>query len=205
MLHQSSSARPDAVLPVYKAMIAVVTFGVWWLGFADVFGQGLFSAEIHPGLGFYPASFYLFTLVVGLAALRRGFGPTWLQGIASGRVTLGVTVVLWLLAILRTAEQLFELPYLAFLDGVFGAPSDEAFTSFWLIASLTLLHSVDAHVAHRRSSRAAWLSYAVLCAIVLLALHQVGDLVLAIDDYDLERALTYSQRHDLCLRWVYCR
>ena len=183
MPHQSSAARPDAVLPAYKATIAVATFGVWLLGFADVFGQGLFSAELHPGLGFYPASFYLFTLVVGLAALRRGYGPTWLQGIASGRVTLGVTVVLWLLAILRTAEQLFELPYLAFLDGVFGAPSDEAFTSFWLIALLTLLNSVDAHVAHRRSSRAAWLSYAVLCAIVLLALHQVGDLVLAIDHY----------------------
>ncbi len=185
MPHQSASARPDAVLPAYQAVIAVATFGVWLLGFADVFGQGLFSAELHPGLGFYPASFYLFTLVVGLAALRRGYGPTWLQGIASGKVTLGVTVVLWLLAILRTAEQLFELPYLAFLDGVFGAPSEGAFTSFWLIAFLTLLHSVDAHVAHRRSSRAAWLSYALLCAIVLLVLHHVGDLVLAIDDYDL--------------------
>ena len=185
MPHQSSAARPDAILPAYKAIIAVATFGVWLLGFVDVFGQGLFSAELHPGLGFYPASFYLFTLVVGLAALRRGYGPTWLQGIASGRVTLGVTVVLWLLTILRTAEQLFELPYLAFLDGVFRAPSDEAFTSFWLIALLTLLHSVDAHVAHRRSSRAAWLSYALLCAIVLLVLHQVGDLVLAIGHYDL--------------------
>ncbi len=185
MSHQSASARPDAVLPAYKAIIAVATFGVWLLGFVDVFGQGLFSAELHPGLGFYSASFYLFTLVVGLAALRRGYGPTWLEGIASGKVTLGVTVVLWLLAILRTAEQLFELPYLAFLDGVFGAPSEGAFTSFWLIAFLTLLHSVDAHVAHRRSSRAAWLSYALLCAIVLLVLHHVGDLVLAIGDYDL--------------------
>ena len=186
MLNQSSAARPDAVLPAYKAIIAVATFGVWLLGFVDVFGQGLFSGELHPGLGFYPASFYLFTLVVGLAALRRGYGPTWLEGVASGRVTLGVTVVLWLLTILRMAEQLFELPYLAFLDGVFGAPSEGSFTSFWLIALLTLLHSLDAHVAHRRSSRAAWLSYALLCAIVLLALHQVGDLVLAIGHYDLE-------------------
>ena len=55
-------------------MIAVVTFGAWLVGFLDVFGQGLFSAELHPGLPFYPASFYLFTLVVGLAALRRGYG-----------------------------------------------------------------------------------------------------------------------------------
>ena len=89
MPHQSSAARPDAVLPAYKAIIAVATFGVWLLGFVDVFGQGLFSDELHPGLGFYPASFYLFTLVVGLAALRRGYGPTWLEGVASGRVTLG--------------------------------------------------------------------------------------------------------------------
>ena len=186
MVHQPSAARRDAVLPLYKAMISVFTFGVWLLGFVDVFGQGLFSAELHPGLGFYPASFNLFTLVVGLAALRRGYGPTWLEGIASGRVTLGVTVVLWLLSILRTAEQLFELPDLAFLDVVFGAPAEAAFTSFWLIAFLTLLHSVDAHVAHRRSSRAAWLSYALLCAIVLLVLHQAGNLVLAIGHHDLE-------------------
>ena len=186
MPHQSSAARPDAVLPAYKAIIAVATFGVWLLGFVDVFGQGLFSGELHPGLGFYPASFYLFTLVVGLAALRRGFGPTWLEGIASGKVTLGVTVVLWLLTVLRMEEQLFELPYFAFLDGVFGAPSGEAFTSFWLIAFLTLLHSVDAHIAHRRSSRAAWLSYALLCAIVMLVLHQAGNLALGIGHYDLE-------------------
>ena len=186
MQHQSSAARPDAVLPAYKAIIAVATFGVWLLGFVDVFGQGLFSGELHPGLGFYPASFYLFTLVVGLAALRRGFGPTWLEGIASGKVTLGVTVVLWLLTVLRMEEQLFELPYFAFLDGVFGAPSGEAFTSFWLIAFLTLLHSVDAHIAHRRSSRAAWLSYALLCAIVMLVLHQAGNLALGIGHYDLE-------------------
>ena len=186
MVHQPSAARRDAVLPLYKAMISVFTFGVWLLGFVDVFGQGRFSAELLPGLGFYPASFYLFTLVVGLAALRRGYGPTWLEGIASGKVTLGVTVVLWLLTILRMEEQLFELPYLAFLDGVFGAPSEGSFTSFWLIGFLTLLHSLDAHVAHRRSSHAAWLSYALLCAIVMLVLHQVGDLVLAIGHYDLE-------------------
>ena len=186
MVHQPSAARRDAVFPLYTAMISVFTFGVLLLGFADVFGQGLFSAELHPGLWFYPASFYLFTLVVGLGALRRGYGPTWLEGIASGKVTLGVTVVLWLLAILRTAEQLFELPYLAFLDGVFGAPSGEAFTSFWLIAFLTLLHSLDAHVAHRSSSRAAWLSYALLCAIVMLVLHQAGNLLLAVGHYDLK-------------------
>lgn len=186
MPHQSSAARPDAVLPAYQAMFGVVTFGVWLLGLVDVFGQGLFSTELHPGLGFHPTSFYLFTLVIGLAALRRGYGPTWLEGIASGKVTLGVTVVLWLLSILRTAEQLFELPYLAFLDGVFGAPSEASFTSFWLIVLLTLLHSLDAHVAHLRSSRAAWLSYALLCAIVMLVLHQVENLLLAVGHYDLE-------------------
>lgn len=186
MPHQSSAADPDAILPVYKAIIAVVTFGVWLLGFVDVFGQGLFSAELHPGFGFYPASFYLFTLVVGLAALRRGYGPTWLEGVASRKVTLGVTVVLWLLTILRMEEQLFELPYLAFLDGVFGAPTEASFTSFWLIAFFTLLHSLDAHVVRRRSSRLAWLSYGLLCAIVMLALHQLGDLVLAIGHPDLE-------------------
>ena len=186
MPHQSSAADPDAILPVYKAIIAVVTFGVWLLGFVDVFGQGLFSAELHPGFGFYPASFYLFTLVVGLAALRRGYGPTWLEGVASRKVTRGVTVVLWLLTILRMEEQLFELPYLAFLDGVFGAPTEASFISFWLIAFFTLLHSLDAHVVRRRSSRLAWLSYGLLCAIVMLALHQVGDLVLAIGHPDLE-------------------
>ena len=186
MVHQPASARPDAVLPVYKAIIAVATFGVWLLGFVDVFGQGLFSAELHPGFGFYPASFYLFTLVVGLAALRRGYGPTWLEGVASRKVTLGVTVVLWLLTILRMEEQFFEHPYLAFLDAVFGAPTEASFTSFWLIAFFTLLHSLDAHVARRRSSRVAWLSYGLLCAIVMLALHQVGDLVLAIGHPDLE-------------------
>ena len=186
MPHQSSAARPDDALPAYQAMIGVATFGVWVLGFVDVFGGGLFSAELHPGLRFHPTSFYLFTLVFGLAALRRGYGPTWLEGIASGKVTLGVTVVLWPLSILRTAEQLFELPYLAFLDGVFGAPSEASFTSFWLIAFLTLLHSLDAHVAHRRLSRAAWLSYALLCAIVMLVLHQAGNLLLAVGHYDLE-------------------
>ena len=186
MVNQSPAARPDADLPAYKAMIAVVTFGVWLLGFVDVFGQGLFSAELHPGLPFYPTSFYLFTLVVGLAALRRGYGPTWLEGVASRKVTLGVTVVLWLLTILRMEEQLFELPYLAFLDGVFGAPTEASFISFWPIAFFTLLHSLDAHVVRRRSSRLAWLSYGLLCAIVMLALHQVGDLVLAIGHPDLE-------------------
>ena len=186
MPHHSSAVRRDAVLPVYQAMISVVTFGVWLLAFVDVFGQGLFSAELHPGLGFHPASFYLFTLVVGLAALRRGYGTPWLEGVASARVTVGVTVVLWLLTILRMGELLFELPYLAFLDGVFGVPSEGSFTSFWLIGFLTLLHSLDAHVAHRRSSRAAWLSYAVLCAIVLLALHQAGNLALAIGHQHLE-------------------
>ena len=186
MVNQSPAARPDADLPAYKAMIAVVTFGVWLLGFVDVFGQGLFSAELHPGFGFYPASFYLFTLVVGLAALRRGYGPTWLQGVASRKVTLGVTVVLWLLTILRMEEQLFELPYLAFLDGVFGAPTEASFISFWLIAFFTLLHSLDAHVAHRRSSRAAWLSYGILSAIVMLTLHQAGNLLLEVGHFDLK-------------------
>ena len=84
MVHQPSAARRDAVMPAYQAMIAAVTFGVWLLGFVDVLGQGLFSAELHPGLGFYPTSFYLFALVVGLATLRRGFGPIWLEGVASG-------------------------------------------------------------------------------------------------------------------------
>ena len=186
MVNQSPAARPDADLPAYKAMIAVVTFGVWLLGFVDVFGQGLFSAELHPGLPFYPTSFYLFTLVVGLAALRRGYGPTWLQGIASGKVTLGVTVLLWLLTILRMEEQLFEISYLAFLDGVFGVPSEESFTPFWLIGFLTLLHSLDAHVAHRRSSRAAWLSYGILSAIVMLTMHQAGNLLLEVGHFDLK-------------------
>lgn len=186
MPYQSSAADPDAILPAYKAIISVATFGVWLLGFVDVLGQGLFSAELHPGIGFYPASFYLFTLVVGLAALRRGYGTPWLEGVASGRVTLGVTVVLWLLTILRMEEQLFELPYLAFLDVVFGAPSEGPFTSFWLIGFLTLLHSFDAHVAHRRSSHAAWLSYALFCAIVLLVLHQAGNLALGMGYYGLE-------------------
>ena len=186
MVNLSPAARPDADLPAYKAMIAVVTFGVWLLGFVDVFGQGLFSAELHPGLPFYPTSFYLFTLVVGLAALRRGYGPTWLQGVASRKVTLGVTVVLWLLTILRMEEQLFELPYLAFLDGVFGAPTEASFISFWLIAFFTLLHSLDAHVAHRRSSRAAWLSYGILSAIVMLTMHQAGNLLLEVGHFDLK-------------------
>ena len=185
-MHQSSAARPDAILPAYQAMIAVATLGVWLVGFVDVFGQGLFSDELHPGLGFYPTSFYLFTLVVGLAALRRGYGPTWLEGVASARVTLGVTVVLWLLTILRMAAQFFELPYLAFLDVMIGAPSEEAYTSFWLISFLTLLHSLDAHVAHRRSSSAAWLSYGLLCVIVVVALHHSGNLVMAIGHFNLE-------------------
>ena len=50
MPHHSSAVRRDAVLPVYQAMISVVTFGVWLLAFVDVFGQGLFSAELHPFL-----------------------------------------------------------------------------------------------------------------------------------------------------------
>ena len=66
MRHQSSSARPDAVLPAYKAIIAVATFGVWLVGFVDVFGQGLFSAELHTSLPFYPASFYLLRSLLGL-------------------------------------------------------------------------------------------------------------------------------------------
>ena len=94
--------------------------------------------------------------------------------------------MLWLLTILRMEEQLFELSYLAFLDGVFGVPSEEAYTSFWFIGFLTLLHSVDAHVAHRRSSHAAWLSYALLSAIVMLVVHQAGNLALGIGHYDLE-------------------
>jgi diguanylate cyclase (GGDEF)-like protein/PAS domain S-box-containing protein len=180
------AARPNANSPVYQAIISIATLGVWLVGFVDVLGQGLFSDEIHPDLGFYPASFYLFTLVFGLAALRRGYGTPWLEGVASGRVTLGVTVVLWLLTILRIEEHFFELPYLTFLYGMFGAPSEEAYTSFWFISFLTLLHSLDAHVAHRRSSRAAWLSYGLLCAIVMLVLHQAGNLALAVDHYNME-------------------
>ena len=186
MPHQSPAAHPNSILPAYQTIIVVATLGVWLVGFVDVFGQGLFSDELHPGLGLYPASFYLFTLVVGLAALRHGYGPTWLEGVASARVTLGVTVVLWLLTILRMAEQFFELPYLAFLDVMIGAPSEEAYTSFWFISFLTLLHSLDAHVAHRRSSSAAWLSYGLLCAIVMPVVHQVGNLALVIGHYDLE-------------------
>ena len=53
MVHQSPAARPNAILPVYQAMIVVATLGVWLVGFVDVFGQGLFSDELHPGLGFY--------------------------------------------------------------------------------------------------------------------------------------------------------
>ena len=39
MLYQSSSARRDAVLPAYEAMIVAATLGVWLVGFVDVFGQ----------------------------------------------------------------------------------------------------------------------------------------------------------------------
>ena len=85
MVHQPSAARRDAVLPLYKAMISVFTFGVWLLGFVDVFGQGRFSAELLPGLGFYPASFYLFTLVVGLAALRLVMARPGLKVLLLGR------------------------------------------------------------------------------------------------------------------------
>lgn len=174
-----------STLALYKALSTMGLFAILLLGLLDILVDDKMSEALHPGIGFHPASFGLFVLVVTLSGKRQGLGLSYFPKPVWDYLARATTVFLVLLTLLRGYEH-FTGNVFVWLEPILGALGLGCYTSFWTLAGLTALHWLDVHCPHNPSQYRRWFSYALFFSVVSLCLHQLSDVFLDNGHYRLD-------------------
>ena len=168
-------AADDSVLALYKALTTMGLSAVLLLATLDIIGDDMMSAALHPGFGFHPASFVLFLIVVAISGKRQGIGLLYFPKNLWNYLARATTVLLISLTLLRGYEH-FTGNVLAWLEPMLGARGIGSYSSFWTLAGLTALHTLDAHCHRNLSQYSRWFIYALFLSVFSLGLHQLSDI-----------------------------
>lgn len=162
---------------LYVVLTSLLCVMLWMLAVQDVAMSGFLSSNVYSTYHFHPISLLSFTIVFGLAAMRRQPGTSDRLEVFTAYASIFVTLFLSTLCFWRLA-QMMDIFYLNDLNEIFGGISDVSHVSVATIFFLNLLHMSDAHFARSKAIYFQIIVYTFVVSVSLLSLSHVAGLLI---------------------------